>query len=59
MEKKEKEFYVPPTVKVTQVILECSIAVQSPIQQVDLEDWYYDEYPLNHDSNNSDVWLDI
>ena len=59
MKKQAKKIYLPPTVKVTQVILEGSIAIQSPIRQVNLEDWEYDEYGPNHDSNNSDIWLDI
>jgi len=59
MEKNEKKFYAPPTMKVTQVVLERPIIVESLIRQVDLENWDKDEYPLNHESNNTGVWLDM
>ena len=59
MKTQAKKIYVPPTVKVTRVLLEGSIAIQSPIQQVNFEDWSYDEYPSSHESNNRDIWLDI
>ena len=53
------KFYVPPTVKVTPVVLEESIAILSPIQKVNLVDWEHDEYDIDHESNNKDIWLDI
>jgi len=52
-----KEVYVPPTVEVARVVLERNIAVHSPIQEVNLEDWSYDD--PNDVSNNADIWLDI
>jgi hypothetical protein len=58
MKKHEKTHYVPPTVKTTRVILDNHIAL-SPIQRVDLENWHYDEYPISHESNNADVWLNL
>ena len=59
MKTKEKRFYLPPTVRATQVTLEEPMAIHSPIQQVNLENWSYDEYLQNHESNNADVWLDL
>jgi hypothetical protein len=53
----EKSVYVPPTVKIYYLTLEGSIALQSPIQKVRLNDWIEEgpEVP----ANNSDIWLDF
>ena len=57
MDKKEKKFYIPPTLEITRVVLEGNIAVQSPVQKVNLQNWV-DEGPAI-DENNADVWLNI
>ena len=31
--------YVPPKVEVNPVVLEANIALQSPIQRIEMEDW--------------------
>jgi len=43
MEKSEKNKYVSPSVEVNQVFLEGNIAVQSPVRNVNVEDWGADE----------------
>lgn len=34
-----KNLYVPPTVEVNPVALDASIALQSPIRKIDVEEW--------------------
>ena len=51
----ERKLYVPPTFDVQHVMLEGDIAVQSPMQKVNVEDWV-DEGPEEAD-NNADIWL--
>ena len=52
-----RTFYAPPIVTVTHVILERSIAVQSPVREVNIKDWEY-EYPED-EGNTADIWLNI
>ena len=54
----EKKLYVPPTLDIQQVMLEGDIAVQSPIQKVDLQNWDY-EGPEDDVYNKSDIWLNL
>ena len=58
MNTEEKRFYVPPTLEVRQVILEGNIAIQSPIQKVELKNWDY-EGPEDDVKNNVDIWLEL
>ena len=53
MKHKKKNIYIPPTVEVTQVVLETVIAA-SPIQKVNLQDW---EHDTDVSSSNTDVIL--
>jgi len=53
----KKRFYIPPTLEIIRVALEGNIAVQSPVQKVNLQNWV-DEGPAI-DENNADVWLNI
>ena len=55
---KTKMIYVPPTVSVTRVTLERTIAAHSPIQQVNLNDWVYEDFE-DDVNNNLDVWLNL
>ena len=55
---KTKMIYAPPTVTVTQVILERTIAAHSPMQKVNLNDWVYEDFE-NDVNNNLDVWLNL
>jgi len=57
MNTKEKTIYIPPALEVKRVILENSVAIQSPVKSVELKEWSY-EGPENED-NNADVWLNI
>ena len=54
---KRKKFYVPPTLYVLRVMLEGNIAVQSPVQKVNVQEWVY-EGP-EKDANNADIWLNL
>ena len=54
---KRKKFYVPPTLEVQRIMWEGDIAVQSPVQKVDLKDWE-NEGPEVSD-NNADIWLNL
>ena len=39
METSKKNIYVPPSMEVHPVALEANIALQSPIQKIEMEDW--------------------
>ena len=56
MEKHQINVYVPPTLEVTQLILE-EIITASPIKVVNLKEWEVEgpEEP----TNNADVWLNF
>ena len=55
---KRKKFYVPPTLRIHRIMLEGDIAVQSPIQNVNLQDWKY-ETPESDPNNNAYIWLNL
>jgi hypothetical protein len=55
-EKVKKMKYVPPTAKLTNVVMD-SVVAASPIQEVELNDWEYED--SNILQNNADVWLDL
>jgi len=56
--KNKKMVYVSPTLENTRLIFEGNIAVQSPVQKVDLKNWDY-ESPVDDVHNNADVWLNM
>ena len=58
MNTRGKENYVPPTWEIKQVVLESSIAVHSPVKNVDLRNWNSEDYE-DDVSNNYDIWLDL
>ena len=57
MNTKEKRIYIPPTLDVTQVVLENNVAIQSPVKKVELKDWSYEGTEIGE--NNADVWLNM
>ena len=52
---KTKRMYVSPSVKITRVVLEGSIAVQSVVQSINVQDWEYEQDDLPE--NNADIVL--
>ena len=54
---KRKKVYVPPTLSVQRIRLEGDVAVQSPVQKVNLQDW--DEEGPEVNENNADIWLNL
>jgi len=54
----EKNLYVPPKLEVTQVVLGGSIALQSPLKSIELNDWNEVSHETDPDCN-ADVWLNI
>jgi hypothetical protein len=54
---KRKKFYVPPTLHIQRIMLEGDIAVQSPIDRVNLQDWETEGTDVP--SNNADIWLNL
>jgi hypothetical protein len=56
METNKKKVYEPPTMEVTQVVLESVIAA-SPLKNVELKEWEPD--PDDGPNNNSDIWLNL
>ena len=56
MEEEIMNEYVPPRVEVNPVVLEANIALQSPIQRIEMEDWV-EEGEIKPDSG--DIFLSI
>ena len=54
---KRKKLYIPPTLHVLRVILDGNIAVQSPVQKVDVKNWDYEG--TEKEENNADIWLNF
>ena len=55
--KATKANYTPPQVETNQIVLESTIAVQSPIRTVNKKDWLDDEPPVTPDTG--DILLPI
>ena len=52
----KKKMYVPPTLEILHIALDGNIAVQSPVQKVDVKGW--ESEGIENERNNSDIWLD-
>ena len=57
MDMKRKMIYIPPTIEVTQVVLEGNIAVQSVNKKIDVKDWEPD--PEQGTNDKSDIWVNF
>jgi len=56
-EMKKRMIYVPPTIVVTQVVLEGNIATQSFKKTIDVEKWQDDPEPSVN--TNDDIWVNF
>ena len=56
-EKRKKKVYVPPTFDVLHIRLEENIAIQSPVQKIDVKSW--DNEGPDKEENNADIWLNL
>jgi hypothetical protein len=57
MNTEKKMRYLPPNIKVTQVVLEGNIAVQSVNKKNDVKDWEPD--PEQGTNDKSDIWVNF
>jgi hypothetical protein len=58
MKESEKNTYIPPTVEVNPVVLDANIALQSPIRNIEVQDW--DQQPeVNVTPDTGDIFLSI
>ena len=57
MNTERKMRYLSPEIKVTQVVLEGNIAVQSVNKKIDVENWKDD--PEQGKNDNADIWINF